>query len=161
MTLTEIHMIAEIFGSLFLVISAAIIIFELHQNLKQRKIQNTFMRTIEADKIYYKTMERDFAILLCKGKTSYSELVDYEKCQFDAYVSLILSVFNRADIMADETSYVLGKQHLKNRIKKLTQIQISEAGFLSSYLSLKERGSLDGYDNFHRIVDELQKFQKN
>ena len=54
MTISEIHMIAEIFGSIFLVISSVVIIYELNQNLKQRKIQNTFMRTVAFEKIYYK-----------------------------------------------------------------------------------------------------------
>ena len=44
MILSEIHLIAEIFGAAFLVVSASIIIAELHQNLKQRKIHNTFMK---------------------------------------------------------------------------------------------------------------------
>ena len=67
MTISEIHMIAEIFGSVFLAVSGAIIIFELHQNLKQRKIQNTFMRTIEVDKLFYKRMDKDAAILIFIG----------------------------------------------------------------------------------------------
>ena len=41
MTLTEFHMVAEISGSIFLAVSAVIIIFELHQNLKQRKKYET------------------------------------------------------------------------------------------------------------------------
>lgn len=47
---SEIHLIAEIFGAAVFVVLAGIIIFELHQNLKQRKIQNTFMRNIELGK---------------------------------------------------------------------------------------------------------------
>ena len=56
MTISEIHMIAEIFGSVFLAASGAKIIFELHQNLKQQKTQNTFTRTIEVDRLFYKRM---------------------------------------------------------------------------------------------------------
>ena len=95
MTLTEIHMIAEIFGSVFLVVSAAIIIFELHQNLKQRKIQNTFMRAVEDEKTYYKNMEKDFAILVVKAQRSFSELEEHEKHQFLSYVRIGASIFNR------------------------------------------------------------------
>ena len=74
MILSEIHLIAEIFGAAFLVVSASIIIFELHQNLKQRKIHNTFMRSVEVEKIFHREMEKEFSILLCKAKKKLSEL---------------------------------------------------------------------------------------
>ena len=72
-------MAAEIFGSVFLAISAVIIIFELHQNVKQRKIQNTFMRSVEDENYFYKSMEKDFSKLFVKAGKPCSKLEEYEK----------------------------------------------------------------------------------
>ena len=156
MTISEIHMIAEIFGSVFLAVSGAIIIFELHQNLKQRKIQNTFMRTIEVDKLFYKRMEKDTAILICKGRENYNGLEDYEKHQFDAYVRLTVSIFNRADLMANETTYLTGAPAIKKTMRKNVERIFSNPGMHASYSRLKEAGALDNYGNFHKVAQELK-----
>ena len=155
MTLTEIHMIAEIFGSVFLVISAVIIIFELHQNLKQRKIQNTFARLIEVEKVYYKLMEKDFSILINKGRKSFSNLEDYEKNQFSSYISLMVSMLNRADQMAADTSYAVGKKALESRIKAHVKFLFSHPGMLEGYEVLRARGTLVGSENIQKVMDEL------
>jgi hypothetical protein len=149
-------MIAEIFGSIFLVISAVVIIYELNQNLKQRKIQNTFMRTVAFEKIYYKLMEKDFSILVTKGRNSYSEMEDYEKNQFNAYISLLISTLNRADLMASETSYLTGESKLKLRVSAGTKNLFSNPGALEAYSVLKERGVLEGFDNFQKVFDDLK-----
>ena len=156
MTISEIHMLAEIFGSIFLVISAVVIIYELNQNLKQRKIQNTFMRTVAFEKIYYKLMEKDFSILVTKGKYSYSEMEDYEKNQYNAYISLIISTLNRADLMASETSYLMGEKKLKSRVSVGTKNLFSNPGALEAYNVLKEHGDLEGFDNFQKVFDDLK-----
>ena len=155
MTISEIHMIAEIFGSVFLAVSGAIIIFELHQNLKQRKIQNTFMRTIEVDKLFYKRMDKDAAILICKGRENYNDLEDYEKFQFDAYVALMVSMLNRADLMANETTYLTGAAAIKQTMRKNVERTFSSPGMHASYSRLKEAGALDNYANFHKVAEDL------
>ena len=161
MTISEIHMIAEIFGSVFLAVTGVIIIFELHQNLKQRKIQNTFMRTIEVDKLFYKRMEKDTAILICKGAENYNDLEDYEKHQFNAYVTLTISMFNRADLMAEETTYLTGATSIKKTIRKNVKRIFENPGMNKSYSLLKEAGALDNYENFHKVAQELKLTPRN
>ena len=155
MSLTEMHMIAEIFGSGFFVVSAAFITFELHQNLKQRKIENFFARTVEAEKTFYKAMEKDFSILVTKGRVSFHKLEDYEKNQFLAYVNLIVSMVNRTDLMATEISYSVSKKTLKNRIYVTVKRHFSYPGMMEAYEVLEAQGSLVGSENFQKIMVEL------
>ena len=106
--------------------------------------------------MFYKRMEKDTAILICKGKESYHELEYFEKHQFDAYVQLIVSMFSRADIMAAETSYLMGKKSTQLRMRRNAKTLFSSPGMRASYLALKESGALDGYDNFHKVINELK-----
>lgn len=155
MTLTEIHMVAEISGSIFLAVSAVIIIFELHQNLKQRKIQNTFMRAVEDEKAYYKNMEKDFAILVVKAQTSFSDLEEYEKHQFLFHVRLGASILNRGYLMAKDSSFGQKRNYLMNRLNAHARLHLEHAGTREAVLALRERGMLDGYDQYLNVVDEV------
>ena len=108
MTLGEIHMAAEIFGSVFLAISAVIIIFELHQNVKQRKIQNTFMRSVEDENYFYKSMEKDFSKLFVKAGKPCSELEEYEKNQLKSFIFVTMSIINRDYPVVFGSLYIFG-----------------------------------------------------
>ena len=155
MTLTEIHMIAEISGSIFLAVSAVIIIFELHQNLKQRKIQNTFLRNVEDEKFFYKNMEKDFAMLVVKAQRSFSELEEHEKHQFLYCVRLGASIFNRDYLMAQDSSFGQKRNHLMNRLDAHARQHLGHAGTREAVLALRESGVLDGYDQYLNILDEV------
>ena len=101
-------------------------------------------------------MEKYVSILVTKGRKSYSEMEDYEKNQFNAYINLILSSLNRADLMASETSYIMGKSKLKSRVIAGTKDLFSNPGALEAYSILKERGALEGSDNFQKVFDDLK-----
>lgn len=109
-------MAAEIFGSVFLAISAVIIIFELHQNVKQRKIQNTFMRSVEDENYFYKSMEKDFSKLFVKAGKPCSELEEYEKNQLKSFIFVTMSIINRDYLVAAETTYLQHRSRLKVRL---------------------------------------------
>ncbi len=156
MTLGEIHMAAEIFGSVFLAISAVIIIFELHQNVKQRKIQNTFMRSVEDENYFYKSMEKDFSKLFVKAGKPCSELEEYEKNQLKSFIFVTMSIINRDYLVAAETTYLQHRSRLKVRLNAHVKRVFSQPAIHEVYVVLKQDGFLEGYDGVHKLIDALE-----
>ena len=93
-------------------------------------------------KKYFREMEKEFAILLCKAK-DYRSLEDFER-QFHSYIHLVTSVLNRSGLMAVESSFLQGKKITERRLRTGIKILFSDPGMRDAYLFLGElRISMD------------------
>ena len=70
-------------------------------------------------------------------------------------------MLNRAELMADETTYRTGAKAIKQTIRKNVGRIFSAPGIHSSYSYLKELGALDNYETFHKVAQELKLIPRN
>ena len=159
MTLARIHMFAEIFGSLFLVFSSSVIVFELRQNIKQERIQNTFMRQVEVERMQYKQMEENIAVVVSKGLKSYFDLEDFEKIQFENYVLQRHSIFTRGYSLASEASITMDAINFKKRIKAVTKDFFSNPGVIEAFKSMQARGVVPGGPIANELLSHVPEIQ--
>ena len=139
MDLLEIGAIAQVVGAVAILLSLIFVIIELRKNLKQNNIANTFQRAIEWEKILYKQMESDMAKVVVKARDSYEGLEDFEKVQFEAFVTQRIMIAFRGFRAAEESAFLIGAEELRGRVKAHMTDFFASRGVCECYKILVQR----------------------
>ena len=134
-------------------VSAAIIIFELHQNLKQRKIQNYYSRVLEIERFSYNLMETDQALVTAKGFISYDNLEEYEKIQFEGQISQRIRNWTRGYMLASQSS-IDSAELLRKKIQTDAKYFFSKPSVLKAFYSMQSKGNNPNNPTLSEIFDD-------
>ena len=154
MSIVEIGALAQLVGAVAILLSLVFVVIELRKNVRQNNISNSIQREFERGQINYARMEEGLARLLAKAYRSYHELKDFEKIQFESYMLQRMDIFARTHRTAEDATYKLGADYVRNRVKLHIEYLFSNQGACECYQDLLVRDVMPNHELFSRIVGE-------
>ena len=109
---------------------------------KFKDFKTTRATSSALEKILYKQMESDMAKVVVKARDSYECLEDFEKVQFEAFVTQRIMIAFRGFRAAEESAFLIGAEELRGRVKAHMTDFFASRGVCECYKILVQRSTI-------------------